>query len=255
VPVLVNDTEITDREINIESAHHAGSIRERQNRAAVSLAVRALLLDRAAELGLAAAWDDASAADAVIETLLAREVQVPTLDEDVCRRYFEANRASLRTPDRAEVRHILLAAAPDDIEARDRARRQGEALITELQAEPGRFAVLAARYSACPSRDQGGALGCIGRRQTVPEFEAVVLRLPPGLSPRPLETRYGYHVVWIDARMRGTPQDYGQVRATIAAYLREQGWRQAISQYLQWLAGRARIKGVDLGEQMQTLLR
>lgn len=255
MPVLVNDIVISDREINIESAHHAGSIAERQSRAAVSLAVRALLLARAIELGLVAAREDASATDAIIDDLLAREVRVPTPDEDACRRYFEANRASLRTPDQAEVRHILLAAAPDDAEARDRARRQGEALITELQADPGRFAALAAQYSACPSRDQGGALGCIGRRQTVPEFESVVLRLPPGLHPRPLETRYGYHVIWVDARTIGTPQDYEQVRATIADYLEEQGWRQAVSQYLQWLATRARIEGVDLSDQTQTLLR
>lgn len=253
--VLVNDIEISDQEINIESAHHDGSIVERQSRAAVSLAVRALLLDRAAELGLIATRDDASAADAMIDDLLERDVRVPVLDEDTCRRYFEANRASFRTPDQAEVRHILLAAAPDDAEARDRARQQGEALIEELQADGGRFALLAAKYSACPSRDQGGALGLIGRHQTVPEFESVVLRLPPGLSPRPLETRYGYHVVWIDARTIGKPQDYEQVRDTVADYLKEQGWRQAVSQYLQWLASRAKIKGVDLGDQTQTLLR
>jgi len=112
-------------------------------------------------------------------------------------------------------------------------------LIAELEATPGRFAVLAAQHSACPSRDQSGQLGCIGRGQIVREFEAVVLRLPVGLSPRPLETRYGYHVAHIDAIERGQPLDYAAVHQRIAGYLKEQGWCQIVSQYLQWLSGRA----------------
>ncbi len=254
MPVIVNDIKISDQEINIESARHDGSIVERQNHAAVALTVRALLIDRAAELNLTAASDDESAVDTLIDGLIEREVRMPDLDETGCRRYYDANRESFRDPDFAQVRHILLAAAPDDAEARDRTRQLGETLIVQLQAEPGRFSELAAAHSACPSRDQNGSLGRIGRGQTVPEFESVVLRLPPGLSPRPLETRYGYHVVWVDAQESGQPLDYAQVRERIADYMKDQGWRQAISQYLQWLSGRAKIKGVNLADQTQTLL-
>lgn len=252
MPVRVNDVEISDREINIESAHHEGSIMERQNRAAVALAVRALLLERAAELGLRRPTGESGDDDSVVNTLLEQDVQTPELSDAACRRYFEANPELFRSPDYAEVRHILLAAAPGDGEARDRMRELGESLIAQLQADPDRFAELAQTHSACRSREQGGALGRIGRGQTVPEFESVVLRLPPGLGPRPLETRYGYHVVWIDTRAPGRPLDYAQVRERIADYLKEQGWRQAVSQYVQWLAGRARIKGVDLNDQTQT---
>lgn len=255
MPVHVNDIEISDREINIESAQHDGSIVERQNRAAVALAVRALLLERAAELGLRMSARDPGDDDAVIDALLEREVHTPVLEEAACRRYFEANRESFRGPDYAAVRHILLAAAPADAEGRERARRLGESLIAQLQADPDRFAELAQAHSACPSRDRRGLLGRIRRGQTVPEFESVVLRLPPGLSPRPLETRYGYHVVWIDARELGQPLNYAEVRERIVDYLQEQGWRQAVSHYLQRLAGRARIKGIDLSDQTLMLLR
>ena len=40
----------------------------------------------------------------------------------------------------------------------------------------------------------------------------------------------------------------------IADYLKEQGWRQIVGQYLQRLSGRAKVKGVDFSEQTQTLL-
>ncbi|HSH29062.1 MAG TPA: peptidylprolyl isomerase [Thiohalobacter sp.] len=253
MPVRINDIEISDREINVESARHAGSIIERQNRAAVALSVRALLLERAAELGWAATADDTAAVDALIDRLLEREVQLPEPDAAACRRYYDANREAFRSPDQAQVRHILLAAAPGDVQARDRSRRLAETLITQLRADPGRFPELAATHSVCPSRDQGGRLGRIGRGQTVPEFESVVLRLPPGLSPRPLETRYGYHVVLVDAHHPGRSLGYAEVCERIAAYLQEQGWRQAVSQYLQWLAGRAEIKGISLAYPGQAL--
>lgn len=62
------------------------------------------------------------------------------------------------------------------------------------------------------------------------------------MSPRPLETRYGCHVAHIDAIERGQPLDYAAVHQRIADYLKEQGWRQAVSQYLQWLSGTGRAK-------------
>jgi len=88
-------------------------------------------------------------------------------------------------------------------------------LIAELEAIPGQFALLAAQHSAGPPRDQSGQLGRIGRGQTVREFEAGVLRLPVGLSPRPLETRCGYHVAHIDAIERGQPLDYAAVHSAL----------------------------------------
>lgn len=244
MPIEINGVLISDREINVESAHHDGGIVERQNRAAVALTVRNLLLQRAAELGMAPA--DESGADDLIDALLTREVRTPDPDDAACRRYYDANRELFRGADHADVRHILLAAAPDDAHARDRARELAEALIAELGDEPTRFPELARAHSACPSREQGGSLGRIGRGQTVPEFESRVLRLPIGLCARPLETRYGYHVVRVEARETGRPLDYDEVRERIAGYLTDQGWRQAVRQYLQWLAGRSRIKGIDL---------
>lgn len=246
MPLSVNKVEISDREINIESAFQEGSIEQRQNRAAVALAVREVLLQRARELEPDNAQSAEQDDDALIEALLAREVRIPERDESACRRYYEANPERFRSPSVAAVRHILLAAAPDDIETRDAARQRAEALIAELRDAPGKFAVLARAHSACPSREQGGALGPISRGQTVAEFETVVLRLPVGLAQRALETRYGYHVVWIDERREGEPLPYAAVSERIAQYLHEQAWRRAVSQYIRLLAECQEVEGIDL---------
>jgi peptidyl-prolyl cis-trans isomerase C len=177
---------------------------------------------------------------------LAAELEVPEADEDACRRYFEANRDRFRSPEEIELRHILLAAAPDDAGARMQQRDAGEELLAKLEENPESFVELAQRHSDCPSAENGGHLGVIGRGQTVPELEQVVLRLPVGLAERPVETRYGFHIVEVLHRTGGDPLAYQQVRHLIAEYLHERSWRRAVSQYIGRLASDAEIKGVDV---------
>ena len=184
--------------------------------------------------------------DAAVESLLAREVPRPAVDDAACRRYFEANPERFCTPVTAEIRHILLAAPPDDVGARAKAEERAETLIDEAANGDETIGALAARYSDCPSATDGGHLGAVGRGQTVPEFEDVVLRLEAGLARRPVETRYGFHVVEVIAREGGEPLSYEQVSHLIADYIRERSWRRAVSQYIGQLAADAEIEGVDL---------
>ncbi len=243
--VSVNGVALSARDINLESANYdGGSITDRQHQAAVALVIRELLRQRATELGLLAA--DADLDDATIDRLLDQEIDIPEPDERACRRYFEQNRARFRGEDRAELRHILLPAHPDDLDQRDQVRQQAEALIAQLQSEPKLFANLALQHSACPSREQGGALGWIGRGQTVPEFEGPVLRLPAGLAERPVESRYGWHVVDVLDRQEGAALPFEAIHDAIARYLVETARSRATSQYLQVLAGEAKIEGLDL---------
>lgn len=241
--VTVNNRLIPDEQINLESGHvEQGSIEERQDEAARRLAIRELLRQRAE----AAGFDVSADSEAAIDALLATELEVPAADDASCRRYFEANRECFRSPEEVELRHMLLAAAPDDPAARVRRRDEAESLIDALRDNREDFAALAARRSDCPSAEQGGHLGLVGRGQTVPEFERVILRLPVGLADRPVETRYGFHIVEVLQRRGGEPLDYEQVRHLIADYLRERSWRRAVSQYIGQLAAGAEIRGVDI---------
>ncbi len=103
---------------------------------------------------------------------------------------------------------MLLGCAPDDLEGRAKAREQAEELLDELRGHPERFAEQALRFSACPSKDEGGDLGWIEPGQTVPEFEKRLLQHAPGLLEHPLESRYGLHVVELLAREGGEPLDF-----------------------------------------------
>lgn len=252
--VSVNGVEISARAINLESANHEqGTIIERQHAAAVALVIRELLRQRAIALGLLA--DGAELHDSVIDRLIDSEVDMPQPDEAACRRYYDQNRRRFRGEDRARLRHILLPAHPDDLEERERARRTAENLIERLKTGPGAFGELARQHSACPSREQDGDLGWVGPGQTVPEFENAVLAMPVGCAGRPVESRYGWHVVEVLEHLEGRPQPFEAVHRQIAAYLAESVHRRAMSQYLRVLAADADIRGIELDTASSPLMQ
>ena len=222
--------------------HPAENVAAARRAAAEWLVIRALLLDRAHALGVDEA-DESAAVQAVID----REVDIPEPAEAECRRYYDNNPARFSSPDLVEAAHILLAAAPDDEAQRDRAEAQAGELIDTLSGTPERFGELARAHSACDSKHIDGRLGQLSRGDTVPEMETFLFNLEEGqLSPIPVKTRYGLHVVRVDKRVPGRLLPYETVADKVADYLKEASWRRAFRQYVQLLAGDARISGFDI---------
>lgn len=247
--LFVADTPISEAEIAREMQHHRAATPARSRAgAARALVVRELLRREIARLGLAAAAEPVgreSAEEAGIRALLEREVENRVPSDDDCRRYYEQNPQRFRAPDRIRVRHILLAAAVDDVDGRCNARTQAETLIAELKTQPHLFADFALRHSHCPSKDQGGELGWLQRGQTTPEFDRQVFRLRQGLAAFPVESRWGYHVVCVDALQPGAALEFEQVRAQISDYLELQVRQRELQQYLLSLQARYEVRGLD----------
>lgn len=243
--LAVNGIAIDADELARELQYHpATSHAEALHAACRALVVRQLLLQRADALGISAEAEEGEAPEeARIRALVDRDVGTPEADEASCRQWYEANPGRLTSPWRMSLRHILLACAPDDLEGRAKAREQALALLEELRQHPERFTEKAMRFSACPSKDEGGDLGWIEPGQTVPEFEKRLLRETPGLLAQPLESRYGLHVVELLAREGGEPLPFAEACPRIAAYLRAQVLQRAVSQYIAVLAGEAHIEG------------
>jgi len=255
VPVSINGVAISSADIARETQHHASPDPDDSWVLATrALAVRELLSQEAQRLNITAEpiEDDEgrreTPSEARLRALLEREVVVPHAGEAECRRYYDQNRQRFRSPDLFEAAHILIAAPPGDESAHAPACAMAEALIAELQQRPGDFAALALVHSACPSSKQGGNLGQIGPGQTVAEFERALGGMATGrLHPKPVETRYGVHVVRLDRRIEGLEMPFEIVRQRIADYLDETVHRRALAQYVSVLAARATVTGVDLG--------
>lgn len=251
--VSVNGITIPRGDIARETQNHAARTPiEAWKQAARALAIRELLKQEAARLGIAAepATDDEgrreTSDEAAMRALVEREVAVPTADEAACRRYYDNNRAKFRSSALYAPRHILVAAAPKDAVSRLAARAEAERIAEQVAAMPSRFGELAGSFSACPSKDVGGALGQIGPGQTVKEFEEGLDEMEPGLVPAVIETRYGFHVTLLDQKIEGQDLPFELVADRIAEYLDESVRRRAMRQYVEILAARAVISGIDL---------
>ncbi|MBB3140445.1 peptidylprolyl isomerase [Halomonas organivorans] len=246
-PIRVGEASIDHAEIAREMQYHpADSAGDARLKAARALVVRELLRQRAGQLGLAV--DDEADIEAAIAALLERELDAPEPTEADCRRCHGAHPERFSDPTRLRVRHVLLAAAPDDAPARDDGYRRGQALIAQLREAPQRFTELAQRHSDCPSRDQGGELGWLVPGQTVPELDRALQHLPEGLHGRPLASRYGWHLVIIDERQEGRALHYDEVADRVRHSLREQATRRALRHYLLALEAEIGVEGIALDD-------
>jgi peptidyl-prolyl cis-trans isomerase C len=209
-------------------------------------AARELLRQRAVAIGLLdAATADEASVDQAIEELLAREVVTPAPTPEVCRRFYEAHPREFQSGDLVHARHILFQVTPSVSVPEIRAH--AEQTLNELLHQPDRFDAVARESSNCPSGQQGGNLGQIGRGDTVPEFERVLFRLgPTGILREVVKTRHGFHIVAIDRRIPGETLPFETVHERIAERLKAGVEERALRQYISILAGKAEILGADL---------
>ena len=255
--IRVNGVLIEPEAMALELQYHpAAEQSEAMFLAAQALVIRELLQQRCSELNVQVeAGIGESQEEAAIRSLIELEVPVPEADESVCEHFYASNLPRFVSAPLLAARHILLECAPDDIEARISKREQADALLVQLQADPQRFTELALAHSACPSKEQGGALGQLSKGQTVPEFERQLFRQPQGLVSQPLESRYGFHVVYVDQRVEGLQLPYEAVAQDIRRELYQRVWQKSVAQYLQTLVGAADIQGIQLAGADSPLLQ
>ncbi|MDY5597789.1 MAG: peptidylprolyl isomerase [Kiritimatiellia bacterium] len=66
---------------------------------------------------------------------------------------------------------------------------------------PAKFAELAKKESACPSKEKGGDLGEFAKGQMVPEFEKVAFSIEPGKVSDPVKTQFGWHLILVSKKV------------------------------------------------------
>lgn len=252
--VTVNGREISPAAIAAETQNHpapAGKPGLAWRAAAQALALREVLLQEARSRGFSATQMELSPGqvetedEALIRSLIETEVTPQDPDEGVLLALWQENPDRFRAPDLWEAAHILIAARPSDPAARAKARELAKGLAAELAQNPAGFAELARRHSACSSRSSGGSLGQLGPGDTVPEFETALRLLAPGeITAEPVETRFGFHLIRLDAHARGERLPFDAVRPRLETAARKAHWAQAARSYAAGLMARASITGL-----------
>lgn len=262
----MNASLFPDLIVNGEMVPHALVAAETQNqeapkgkpgiawrKAARAIAIRTLLLQEARARGIAAEPDEVGLGrfeteeEALIRGLLETAVRVAAPSEAEIRAEWERDPARFRTPPLWEVSHILVACDCRDTVAREKAESRARAVADLAAGQPKGFSALAARESDCGSKASGGALGQLGPGDTVPEFEAVLRTLQEGqITPNPVLTRHGFHIIRMDAVALGQVLPFDAVRDKIALALEKAGWVRAAKAFVQDLIDAADIQGAEL---------
>jgi peptidyl-prolyl cis-trans isomerase C len=252
--VTVNGVVIAEADIMAEAQNHpAENPGAALAEAARALAVRELLLQEAARLGVDAdtkhheTGNTETPQDAAIRILIEREVDVPQAREEECQRIYELKKHRFCSDTIYEARHILFAVSEADAPARAAAKDKAQDLAQHLADHPEEFAGLASQYSDCPSGQQGGNLGQLTTGSTVSEFERALEAMTAGDPvPRLVDSRFGIHLIVLDRKIDGSVLPFDMVRERIAAWLEATTWSRAVAQYVGILAGQAEIQGVDI---------
>src|SRR5215212_5568280 len=144
--------------------------------------------------------------------------------EDV-ERFYEQNKATqFTTPEQRCARHILFN--KDQKEKAEEVKKQLEGGAD--------FAKLAKEYSQDPgSAQQGGDLGCLGKGETVSNFDEALFNAKKGEIVGPVETEFGYHLIEVTDIRPPSTQPLEEVESQIRDQLATDLQSQQFSAWLQ----------------------
>ena len=152
------------------------------------------IADRARDRVLAEAWIQQSVNDRITEEMIIKSYDDFVADAE--------SRAEVRA------RHILVDT-----------KEGAEAVITRLDGGED-FATLAKELSTGPSGPDGGELGYFRRGDMVPAFELAAFGMDSGsYSPAPVQTQYGWHIIYVEDRRVAAAPTLEQMREQLVQTL------------------------------------
>lgn len=253
--VVVNGETIPSAAIAAEAQNHSAPKDKpgiAWRKAAQALAIRALLLQEAKRRGLTpdplelAPGQFETDDEALIRALLDEALVIEPVGEEAVRGEWEKDPARYRSAPLWDVSHILSACDPRDEAECAAAEARAVALLARLDGDAKAFAA-AARESDCGSKASGGHLGQLGPGDTVPEFEAALRSLNEGaVTPAPVLSRHGWHIIRLNATAPGQVLPYDTVRPKIAQALEKAAWARASRAFVESLGQGSQISGASL---------
>lgn len=133
--------------------------------------------------------------------------------------WYDGHLDRYQQPEERRASHILIPSGGDGAKAKAKA----EAVLKEVQQNPGNFAEIAKRESQDPgSASKGGDLGFFGRGMMVKAFDDAVFAQKEGQLSGLVQSDFGFHIIKVTGIKPGKVKGFEEVRPEIEGELKRQ---------------------------------
>jgi len=187
--------------------------------------------------------------DQLLKILYQKEIadQIQVTDDEVDKYYGENKDKLFKLPEQVKASHILIkvevdSASHDTASAKQKAREKAESVYREATTGAD-FADLARKYSSDPgTKDKGGDLGFFSRGRMVKEFEETAFSLKTDEISKPVETKFGYHVIKVIDRKDESYREFDdKIKAELRARLRKEKEKGKAQNYVKDLRDKSSL--------------
>jgi len=151
-----------------------------------------------------------------VDLWMAKEYKKIKVSDAEAKSFYDKNKdLYFKTTPKLKARHIVV-----------KDEQLAKKLINELKGLKGKalekkFAELAKKYSIGPSKIDGGELGYFDPKSMAPAFAEAALKLKVGeITTKPVQTRFGYHVILLEDKNTKSYVPFNKVKGQIIAYLK-----------------------------------
>lgn len=175
-------------------------------------------------------------AELMLNIWMKKQMDNVVVSDSEAKDFYEKNKDKFTKESTAHARHILV-----------KEEKEAQAIIDELKPMSGnvlkeKFIELAKSKSTGPSASRGGDLGTFTQDQMVPEFSTAVWSMKEAaISDKPVQTQFGYHVIYLEKRTDAAPMAYEEIKEQIIATLRQKQFTNKISEMSKELKSKAKI--------------
>ncbi|ASW44285.1 peptidylprolyl isomerase [Clostridium isatidis] len=134
-----------------------------------------------------------------------------TVTEEDALNYYNQNKNQFVKQPTVSAKHILV-----DTE------ELAKSIKSEIENNEITFEDAAAKYSSCPSKEQGGDLGSFGKGMMVKEFEDAAFNSELNVVTDPVKTQFGYHLIKVEERNEAEEMKFEEVKNQIVNNLLQQ---------------------------------
>jgi parvulin-like peptidyl-prolyl isomerase len=158
------------------------------------------------------------------------------VDAKEVKAYYDANPDEFVDKEKVHARHILVKTSDEaDAVIKSMKSLSGDKLKAEFIAQ-------AKSKSTGPSAAKGGDLGYFPRGQMVPSFNDAVFAMKEGtISSDPVQSQFGYHVIYLEDKMVAKKMSFDEVKNFIEQRLKMDKFKVYMDKKMSALKAKAKI--------------